>query len=122
MAIAILIVVSYNLIKPQKPLSECDKLSQELDQSGIIKPGFEVGGTLVELTGTSYAADNNIVYSLKIKGYKKELIMNWHSDSPNATLPYEIGKFYSFNTNGYRISGAHSGEFLGNLTEITCTS
>ena len=94
--------------------------------------GEIVGGELIDISEEAYSSMSSIamggpnVKYLKFKGYKKEGLIHLNFRYPNATLPYEVGKFYKFDTSDIRLSGAHSGEFidpeLNKLEEIDCES
>jgi hypothetical protein len=123
-----------NLPIVKESLDDCVQLSMQLE-FGLSEKGLvsfpingvnrEVGGSLLEIS-ESYGrmgTDTPLFRTLTFQGYSKKVKLIWRGLTEDY-FPYELGKFYKFDTINIRMSGALSNVFMDSekqlLKEANC--
>ena len=110
--------------------SDCANLGKNLDELDTFGTGRIGGPKNIVVGGVLINVSKSINYyigfqrTLTFKGNERETIMYLFYRNDSESFPYELNKFYKFDLNEVRLSGAHSGQFmdpeLNKLQEINC--
>jgi hypothetical protein len=99
-----------------------DEKAQE--EGSLRKESHIVGGKLIEISVRQKSIGDTTFRYLIFKGLEKEIKLHLYGEEENSIFPYEVGKFYKFDTVNIRVNGALSGGFiddnLDKLEEVNC--